>query len=431
MSSLLPLPQARRVVVVAANRIPFAKSDREYGSASIQDMLTSALDGLVNRTGLAGQRVDQVIAGAVIKSTRQYNLTRECVLGSRLDSTTPAFDVQQACATGLESIAIAAHKIALGEIDSAIAGGADSASDAPIAVGERLRHALIRANRAKTTPQRLKAFAGLGPADLAPQPPSTNEARTGRSMGDHAAISALEWKISREAQDEFAWTSHQRLAQAYERGFFDDLMTPYNGLSRDSILRPETTVEKLASLKTCFGRGESATMTAGNSTALTDGASAVLLASEDWANERGLEPLAYFSTSQNAAVDFVHAGEGLLMAPAYAMSQMLDRTGLELSDFDFVEIHEAFASQVLATLAAWEDKVFCQERLGRDKPLGPVDRAKLNVAGSSLAAGHPFAATGGRIVGTLAKLLAEKGSGRGAVSVCAAGGLGMTAILER
>lgn len=431
MSALLPLPQTRRVVVVAANRIPFAKSNREYGSASLQDMLTSALDGLVNRTGLAGQRVDQVVAGAVIKPTKQFNLARECVLGSRLDSTTPAFDVQQACATGLEAAAIVAHKIALGEIDCAIAGGVDSTSDAPIAVGERLRRALLKANQARTATARLKAFAGLSPADLIPVPPSVNEARTGRSMGDHAAITALEWGITREAQDELAAASHQRLAAAYERGFFDDLMTPYNGVSRDTILRPDTTSEKLAGLKTCFGRGETATMTPGNSTALTDGASTVLLTSEDWANERGLEPLAYFSITQNAAVDFVHAGEGLLMAPAYAMSHMLDRTKLSFDDFDFIEIHEAFASQVLATLAAWEDDTFCKERLGRDSALGAIDRDKLNVAGSSLAAGHPFAATGGRIVATLAKLLSEKGSGRGAISICAAGGLGMTAILER
>jgi len=421
----------RRVAILGGNRIPFARSNTAYSTASNQDMLTATLDGLANRYGLVGERLGEVAAGAVLKHSRDFNLTRESVLGSRLAPETAAVDLQQACGTGLQAINYIANKIALGQIESGIGGGTDTTSDAPIAVGEKLRKVLLEANRAKSAGDRVKALLKLRPADLLPNIPANVEPRTRLSMGEHAALTAVEWQIPRESQDELAAASHQHLAAAYERGFLDDMVTPFRGLDRDNNLRPDSSVEKLAKLKPVFGKGEAATMTAGNSTPLTDGASAVLLSSEGWAKEHGLEPLAYFVDAEVAAVDYVHGGEGLLMAPAYAMPRMLARHGLTFADFDFFEIHEAFASQVLATLKAWEDPIFCKERLGLDAPLGSIPRAKLNVNGSSLAAGHPFAATGGRIVHTLAKLLAQKGSGRGLISICAAGGQGVTAIIER
>jgi acetyl-CoA C-acetyltransferase len=423
--------ETRRVAVLGGNRIPFARSNSVYADASNQEMLTAALDGLVARFGLEGERVGEVVAGAVLKHSRDFNLTREAVLGSRLAPETPAVDIQQACGTGLQATIQVAGKIALGQIDVGIAGGTDTASDAPIAVGERLRRILLEANRAKSLQGRLAALAKLRPGDIVPSIPRNEEPRTGKSMGEHAALTALEWQVGREEQDELAAASHQRLAAAYDRGFLDDQITPFRGLERDQNLRPDSSVEKLATLKPVFGTGEAATMTAGNSTPLTDGASVVLLSSEAWAEERGLPVLAYLTAHETAAVDYVYGAEGLLMAPAYAVARMLAREGLSLQDFDFYEIHEAFASQVLATLKAWEDPVFCKERLGLDAPLGSIDRDRLNVNGSSLAAGHPFAATGGRIVNTLAKLLAERGSGRGLISICAAGGQGVVAILER
>lgn len=421
----------RRVAVLGGNRIPFARSNGAYVDASNQDMLVAALDGLVERFDLAGERLGEVVAGAVLKHSRDFNLAREAVLGSRLSPETPANDIQQACDTGIQATINVANKIAVGAIEAGVAGGADTTSDPPIAVNEKLRKILLEAGRARTTQDRVKALLKVRPGHLPPAIPQNAEPRTGRSMGEHAAVTALEWQIGREEQDELALASHRRLAAAYDRGFFDDLVTPYLGLDRDQNLRPDTTPDKLASLRPVFGKGDQATMTAGNSTPLTDGASVVLLASDEWAAQRGLEPLAYLTFYETAAVDYVYGGEGLLMAPAYAMARMLDRAGLTLQDFDLYEMHEAFASQVLATLKAWEDPIFCKARLGLDAPLGAVDRDRLNVAGSSLAAGHPFAATGGRIVATLAKLLAERGERRGVISICAAGGQGVTAILER
>ncbi|WP_205472527.1 acetyl-CoA C-acetyltransferase [Nocardioides sp. SYSU D00038] len=421
----------RRVAVLGGNRIPFARSNTVYSSASNQEMLTAAIDGLVTRFGLEGERVGEVVAGAVLKHSRDFNLAREAVLGSKLSPETPATDIQQACGTGLQAAIQVANKIALGQIEVGIAGGTDTTSDAPVAISDKLRKKLMKVNAARDTKSRLAALAAIRPGDIGLDIPKNGEPRTGLSMGDHAALTALEWQVGREEQDELAALSHQHLAAAYERGFLDDQVTPFRGLERDQNLRPDSTAEKLGKLKPVFGKGEAATMTAGNSTPLTDGASVVLLASEEWAEEHGLPVLAYLTAYETAAVDYVHGGEGLLMAPAYAMARMLEREGLGLQDFDFYEIHEAFASQVLATLKAWEDPVFCKERLGLDAPLGAIDRSKLNVNGSSLAAGHPFAATGGRIVNVLAKLLAEKGSGRGVISVCAAGGQGVTAILER
>jgi acetyl-CoA C-acetyltransferase len=349
--------KTRRVAVLGGNRIPFARSNTVYATASNQEMLTAALDGLVTRFGLEGERVGEVVAGAVLKHSRDFNLARESVLGSKLSAETPATDIQQACGTGLQAAIQVANKIALGQIDVGIAGGTDTTSDAPIAVGENLRKILLELNRAKDLKGRLAALAKVRPGDIVPSIPQNGEPRTGLSMGDHAALTALEWQIGREEQDQLAAASHQHLAAAYDAGFLDDQLTPFRGLERDQNLRPESSVEKLAKLKPVFGKGEAATMTAGNSTPLTDGASVVLLASEEWAEANGHEPLAYLTAYETAAVDYVHGGEGLLMAPAYAVARMLEREGLTLQDFDFYEIHEAFASQVLATLKAWEDPV--------------------------------------------------------------------------
>ncbi|MBI43202.1 acetyl-CoA C-acetyltransferase [Marinobacter lutaoensis] len=425
-----PAPGVRRVAVLGGNRIPFARSNTAYSRISNQELLTTALRGLVDRFGLEGQRLGEVVAGAVIKHSRDFNLTRESVLSSGLAPETPAYDIQQACGTGLEAAILVANKIALGQIDCGIAGGTDTTSDAPIGVSEGLRQILLDLNRARTTGERLRILSRFRPGHLLPEIPENGEPRTGMSMGEHCQVTARDWEIRREDQDRLAWESHQKLAQAYDEGFFQDLVTPFAGLERDNVLRPDSTLEKMASLKPVFDR-DHGTLTAANSTALTDGASCVLLASEAWAQAHGLEVQAWLTFSEVAAVDFVDRKEGLLMAPVYAVPRMLARAGLTLQDFDFYEIHEAFAAQVLATLKAWEDPGFCRDRLGLDAPLGTIDRTRLNVKGSSLATGHPFAATGGRIVATLAKLLQQKGRGRGLISICAAGGQGVTAILER
>ena len=426
----MKVDNVRKVAIVGGNRIPFARSNTAYSYASNQDMLTAALNGLVDRYNLAGELMGEVVGGAVMKHSRDFNLVRESVLSTQLAPETPCYDIQQACGTGLEAAILVANKIALGQIDVGIACGVDTTSDAPIGVSEGLRKILLDLNRAKTNQDRLKLIAKIRPKHLMPLIPANSEPRTGLAMGDHCQITAKEWDIPRNEQDELAFASHKNMAKAYEEGFFDDMMTPFMGLDRDNNLRGDTTLEKLASLKPCFDR-ENGTMTAANSTPLTDGASTALLATEEWAKERGLPILAYITFCETAAIDFVGKKEGLLIAPAYAVPRMLDRAGITLQDFDFYEIHEACAAQVLYTLKAWEDEKFCKERLGRDKALGSIDRSKLNIKGSSLAAGHPFAATGGRIIHTLAKLLNEKGSGRGLISICAAGGQGVTAILEK
>ena len=425
----------RRVAVLGGNRIPFARSDSAYAEASNQDMFTAALDGLADRFGLAGERLDMVIGGAVLKHSRDFNLMRECVLGSSLSSCTPAFDLQQACGTGLQSAIAAADGIALGRYEVAAAGGVDTTSDAPIGLGDNLRRSLLGLRRAKSNVDRLKLVGRL-PAALGIEIPTNGEPRTGLSMGEHAAVTAKKMGIKRVDQDQLAADSHRNMAAASDRGFFDDLVTPFLGLYRDNNLRADSSAEKLATLRPVFGvKGGDATMTAGNSTPLTDGASVALLSSEEWAQEHSLTPLAYFVDAETAAVDYVNGDDGLLMAPTYAVPRLLARNGLSLQDFDFYEIHEAFASVVLCHLQAWDSEEYCKERLGLDSPLGPIDRTKLNVNGSSLAAGHPFAATGGRIVAQLAKQLAEKKAEtgrpvRGLISICAAGGQGVTAILE-
>ncbi|WP_431235660.1 acetyl-CoA C-acetyltransferase [Mycolicibacterium psychrotolerans] len=426
---------SRRVAVIGGNRIPFARSDGAYAQASNQDMFTAALGGLVDRFGLAGEQLGAVIGGAVLKHSRDFNLMRESVLGSQLSPYTPAIDLQQACGTGLQAAIAAADGIAAGRYEAAAAGGVDTTSDAPIGLGDELRRALLNLRRSKSNVDRLKLVGKL-PASLGIEIPTNGEPRTGLSMGDHAAITAKQMGIKRVDQDELAAASHRNMAAAYDAGFFDDLVSPFLGLYRDNNLRADSSAEKLAKLKPVFGvRNGDATMTAGNSTPLTDGASVVLLASDEWATSHSLTPLAYFVDSETAAVDYVNGADGLLMAPTYAVPRLLARNGLTLQDFDFYEIHEAFASVVLAHLQAWESEEYCKERLGLDSALGGIDRSKLNVNGSSLAAGHPFAATGGRIVAQLAKQLAEKHKEtgqpvRGLISICAAGGQGVTAILE-
>lgn len=411
--------QQRNAVVVGGNRTPFVKAGTKYAEASNVDLLTAALDGLVARFGLAGAEVGEVAAGAVLKHTRDFNLTREAVLGSALSPHTPACDLQQACGTGLEAVVYVANKIRLGQVDTGIAGGVDSASDAPIVVREGLRRALLAASRARSLPERIKAFASVRPGDLAPVPPAVVEPRTGLSMGESQALTTAKWGITREAQDELALASHHNLARAWAEGFFDDLVTPYLGVARDGILRPDTSAEALARLRPVFG-GSEGTMTAGNSTALTDGAAVVLLAEESYAREHHWPVWARVVDAAVAASDYVTGREDLLLAPTRAIPRLLERNGLGLGDFDLIEVHEAFAATVLATLAGLEAS-----------GVGAVDRTRLNVNGSSLAAGHPFAATGGRIVASLAKMLHERGPGsRGLVSICAAGGQGVVAILE-
>ncbi|MFT3716657.1 MAG: acetyl-CoA C-acetyltransferase [Gordonia sp. (in: high G+C Gram-positive bacteria)] len=422
--------QQRPVAILGGNRIPFARQDKAYAKASNQEMMTAALQGLISRFNLQGEELGMVAGGAVLKHSRDFNLMRESVLGTSLSPYTPAFDVQQACGTGLQAITAVGDGIARGRYEAGIGGGVDTTSDAPIGVSEDMRRQMLEVNRAKSTPEMIKAALALVPK-LGIEIPQNGEPRTGLSMGEHAAITAKEFGISRADQDALAAASHQNMAKAYDAGFFDDLITPFQGLTRDENLRPGSSVEKLSTLKPVFGVSlGDATMTAGNSTPLTDGASTVLLSSDEWAKEKNLPVMAYLVDTETAAVDYVNGPDGLLMAPTYAVPRLLKRNGLTLQDFDFYEIHEAFASVVLATLAAWESPEYCKDRLGLDKPLGAIDRSKLNVYGSSLAAGHPFAATGGRIVAQAAKMINENSGGRALVSICAAGGQGVTAIIE-
>ena len=422
----------RKVAIIGGNRIPFVRSNTSYSHASNMDMLSATLQGLVNRFGLSDQRLGEVAAGAVMKHSRDFNLAREATLNSGLSLQTPAYDVQQACGTGLEAAILVGNKIALGQIECGIAAGTDTASDAPIALNEKYRHMILSLNRAKTFGQRLRALASIRPSFMLPLLPANAEPRTGLSMGQHCELMVKHWDVSREDQDELTFNSHQNLMAAYECGFFDDLIQPFKGVERDGIMR-DTPLQKLAKLKPAYDP-VNGTLTAANSTTLTDGAAAVLMGSEEWAQRNSLPVQAYLTTSEVAAVDFYSQGEqseGLLMAPAYAVPRLLARAELTLQDFDFYEIHEAFAAQALCTMKAWEDDTFCKEKLGLSGPLGSIDRSKLNVNGSSVATGHPFAATGPRIIATLAKLLEQKGSGRGLISICAAGGQGVTAILER
>ncbi len=420
----------RPVAIVGGMRVPFCRSNSAYSSLSNQDLLTTALNGLVDKFDLHGEVIDETVAGAVITHSRDWNLARESVLSTGLSPLSPGLTLQQACGTSLQAALTSSAKIATGQIDCAIAAGSDTVSDVPIVFGQKFARRLVQLGRARSVMDKLALLKGFGPSELKPLPPSVNEPRTLLSMGQHCELMAKQWGITREAQDELAAESHRRASAAYDEGFFDDLITPCEKVLRDNNMRPDTSVEKLSGLRKAYDKSESGTLTAGNSTPLTDGASSVLLASEEWARERGLPVLAYLTHGQTSAVDFV-SGEGLLMAPAVAVSKMLKRAGITLQDFDFYEIHEAFAAQVLCTLAAWESEEYCRDRLGLEGPLGSIDRAKMNVKGSSLAVGHPFAATGARIVATLAKIIDQNNGGRGLISVCTAGGMGVTAILEK
>jgi acetyl-CoA C-acetyltransferase len=420
----------RPVAIVGGVRIPFARSMGAYAECSNQDMLTAALTGLVDRFGLKGERLGDVAGGAVLKHSRDFNLVRESVLGSGLAPETPGLDMQRACGTSLEAAIDIGNKIALSQIDSGIACGVDTASDVPVVFPEAYRKLLLRSARGKSVLEQIKPWLGMRPKFLAPSLPGVVEPRTGLSMGQSCEHMVTRWQISRQSQDQLAYESHQRAAAAYDAGFYRDLVVDYQGLKIDNNLRRDTTMEKLAKLKPAFDKSSAGTLTAGNSTPMTDGAASVLLATEEWARDRKLPVLAYLRYGKIAAVDFIDK-EGLLMAPAYAVPRMLADAKLRLQDFDYYEIHEAFAAQVLCTLKAWESKEYCRERLGLAEPLGSIDRSKLNVKGSSLALGHPFAATGARILATTAKLLAETGGKRALISICTAGGMGVTAIVER
>lgn len=421
----------KKVVIAGGARIPFCRAGTHYDAASNQDMMTAALKALVEKFQLQGKKIGDVSLGAVMCHSSDWNLARESVLGSGLSPETPAFNIQRACGTGLEAAILIANKIAMGQIESGIAGGVDSMSDVPIAVGKKLAKTLVLSSRARSFGERMKPWLALRPADFKPRVPGVTEPRTGLSMGEHCELMAQEWKLTQKEQDELALSSHQKAAKAWSEGFFSDLVFPFSGATKDNNVRGDTTLEKLAKLKPAFDRTGKGTLTAGNSTPLTDGASAVLLCSEEFARKHKLPIQAYFVDCEVSAVDFLEKKEGLLMAPAYAVPRMLVRRGLKLQEFDYYEIHEAFAAQVLCTLKAWDSDAFCREKLGLPGKLGTIDREKLNVKGGSVAVGHPFGATGARLIANLGKLLEQKGSGRGLISICTGGGMGVTAILER
>lgn len=418
------------VVIVGGLRIPFCRSNTAYASLSNMKMLSTVLSGMVERYNLAGEHIGEVNAGAVITHSRDWNLAREAVLSTRLAPTTPGLTVQQACGTSLQAALIAAAKIACGQIDSAIAAGSDTVSDVPIVFNRKFSQRLVSLGRARNIKSKLSVFKGFGLKELGPVPPSVNEPRTFMSMGQHCELMAKTWSITRQEQDALTLRSHQNTTAAYNDGFYDDLLIPCEGVLRDNNVRKDTSMESLGKLKTVYDRTSTGTLTAGNSTPLTDGAAGVLLCTEEWARERGLPIQAYLTHSATAAVDFVN-GAGLLMAPTVAVSDMLEKSHMNLQDFDLYEIHEAFAAQVLCTLKAWEDDNYCQAELGRSQPMGAIDRSRMNVVGSSLAVGHPFAATGARLLATLASQLERNGSGKGLISVCTAGGMGVAAVLER
>jgi acetyl-CoA C-acetyltransferase len=426
----MPEQTVRKIAIIGGSRIPFCRSNTLYADQTNLDMLTAAIQGVVDRYGLDGKQIDQVLAGAVTTHSKDWNLAREAVLSTTLSPLTSGITLQQACGTSLQAALLAGGQIATGQIECAIVGGTDTTSDAPIVFSRRFAQRMIKLSKARSLGQKLGVFKGFSLGELTPQPPRNGEPRTGLSMGQHCERMAREWDISRTDQDELTLESHQKAAAAWESGFFDDLVHPHAGVIRDNIVRPDTSLEKLASLKPVFDRNNGS-LTAGNSTSLTDGAAAVLLASEDWARENDLPVSAWLTFGRTASVDFVNQDEGLLMAPTVAVAEMLTRANLKLQDFDFYEIHEAFAAQVLCTLKAWESETYCRNRLGLDAAMGSIDRSRMNVRGGSVAMGHPFAATGARILATLAAILEEAGSGRGLISVCTAGGMGVSAIVER
>ncbi|OUR97105.1 acetyl-CoA acetyltransferase [Halobacteriovorax marinus] len=424
------MSEIRKVCIIDGARIPFCRSGSSYMGLSNKQLMSTALKALVQKLSLTGKSVGEVSLGAVSKHAADFSLARECVIEAGLSFDTPAFDVQKACGTSLEAAILLGNKIALNQIDCAIAGGVDTNSDVPIEFQKSFSDRLLRLNGARSFSQKLMAFKGFSPKELVPKLPAVKEARTGKSMGQSCEDMAKRWKISRHEQDQLSFNSHQNAEAAYAEGFYDDLVTECNGVKKDNIVRASTTLDKLGKLRTAFDKSDTGTLTAGNSSPLSDGASCVFLCSEEYAKENNLEVMAYLTYSQSAAVNYID-DEGLLMAPAYAVPKLLKRAGITLQDFDFYEIHEAFAAQVLCTMKSWEDEKFCKEKLGLDKSLGSIDRSKLNIKGGSVALGHPFAATGSRIITSLAKMIHQKGSGRGLISICTAGGMGVTAIIEK
>ncbi len=421
--------RAIRVAVVGGSRIPFCRSHSVYRNCTNQDLMVAAMEGLVDKLDLKGQTLGEVALGAVIKHSKDWNLARECVIDSGLSLRTPAVDLQRACGTSIEAAVMIANKIALGQIEAGLAGGTDTVSDAPVVYPDDYRRILLDIHAARAPLDRIKQIFRIRPRHFKPEFPGVTEPRTGLSMGESTEITAKQWDVQREHQDQLALSSHIKAAAAYDEGWFDDLVVPFQGAEEDNNIRRDTSFEKLSTLKPVFDKSGEGTMTAGNSTPLTDGAAALCLASEDWARKKNLSVMAYLTFTKSSAVNFV-SEEGLLMAPAYAVSDMLKQANLTLQDFDFYEIHEAFAAQTIATLKAWQSEDFCRNKLGRNEPMGPIDLARLNTKGGSIAIGHPFAATGARIIATMAKLLQDKGSGRGLISVCTAGGMGVSAIME-
>ncbi len=419
----------KKVCIIGGKRIPFCKSFTSYNKSNNQEMYTHVLKAIVEEFNLKGKHLGEVTGGAVMKHSSDWNLIRECVMGSGLAASTPGYDIQKACGTGLEAVINVANKIALGQIEAGIGGGTDTNSDAPIVLSREAGQKFIKLSQSRSTKDKLLTISEFRPKDLLPIAPAVIEPRTGLSMGQSCEKMVKKWKVTREDQDHLAYQSHQNAAKAYEKGFYKDLVVEFRGLNKDGIVRPQTTLEKLSTLKTVFDRGPQGSLTAGNSTPLTDGAAAVLLGSEEYAKSNNLPILAQFVDAQSWAVDYV-AGAGLLMAPTVAVGKLLQRNNLKLQDFDFYEIHEAFAGQVLCTLKAWEDPEYCKNMIGANEPLGSIDRSKMNIMGGSLAVGHPFAATGGRIVASLAKIISENGGGRGLISICTAGGMGVAAIIE-
>lgn len=422
--------KVRRIAIIGGTRVPFCRSNTFYADQSNLDLLSAALEGLCQKYQLSDKRIDEVIAGAVTTHSRDFNLAREAILSTSLSPQTPGITLQQACGTSLQAALMAGAKIASGQIECAIVAGTDTTSDVPVVFQDRFAQRLIALTRARSLKDKLGAMKGFKLNELAPQPPKNAEPRTGLSMGQHCERMAKTWQISREDQDKLTLASHQKAASAWANGCFDDLVVPHQGVLRDNIIREDTSLEKLASLRPAFDK-TAGTLTAGNSTTLSDGAAAVLLASEEWAASQGLPVLAYLVAGKTSAVDHVNAEEGLLMAPTVAVAELLKELNISLQDFDFYEIHEAFAAQVLCTLKAWESEQYCREKLGLEVPLGPVDQSKMNIWGGSVAVGHPFAATGARIISTLAGILTHSGSGRGLISVCTAGGMGVAAVIER
>jgi acetyl-CoA C-acetyltransferase len=417
------------VYVVGGKRTPFVKSLTRFRHLTGQDLMTASLNALAQSFQLNNQIIGDVAIGGTIKNSLEWDFARECVLGSTLSPYTPAYGLQRACGSGLEAVIQIALKIGSHEMSLGIAGGVDTNSDLPIVVSKSLSQKLLQLHAAKNFSEKFKILLSLRPSDLKFKTPSVREPRTGLSMGEHCEKMVKEWNISRQAQDELALKSHQNAARAYQEGFYDDLVFEMEGIKRDGILREHTSIEQLTKLKPSFDFSEKGSLTAGNSTPLTDGAAAVLLADQSEIEKQGWVKLARFVDAQVAAIDFVH-GDGLLMAPTLAVSKLLHRNNLTLQDFDFYEIHEAFEGQVLCTLKAWESEEYCKRVLKRDQAMGKIDLTKLNVKGGSVALGHPFAATGARIVASLAKLLHQKGKGRGLISICTAGGMGVAAILE-